>query len=104
MKDLTNGALDEQLQYAESIGNITLSDCIKRLKGVEENCGYETTITKDFAPRSFCFSRKSKKTGEFAGNGGIIFHDVSNGVGTAGGPSFSVSLDDDVKPRWSIHT
>ncbi len=103
MKDLTEGKLNQELEYAKSIGSDTLQQCIDRLKQVDENMETETTISNDFAPRSFYFQRMDKNNRQ-SGNGGIIFHDITHDIGTHGAPSFSVSLDDDPQPRWEIHT
>ena len=103
MKDLTEGMLGKELEYAKSIGNDTLQQCIDRLKQVDDNMETETTISNDFAPRSFYFQRMDKND-RHSGNGGIIFHDITHGIGTHGAPSFSVSLDDSKEIRWQIHT
>jgi hypothetical protein len=103
MIDLTNGTLQQELKYAKSIGTDSLQECIDRLKKTEENCQAVTKLSNDFAPRSFYFERFNAQDRR-TGNGGIIFHDITKGIGTAGSPSFSVSLDDDIKPHWQIHT
>jgi hypothetical protein len=103
MKDLTDGKLNQELEYAKSIGSDTLQKCINRLKQVDENMDTETTICNDFAPRSFYFQRMDKND-RHSGNGGIIFHDITHSIGTHGAPSFSVSLDDSKEPHWQIHT
>ena len=102
MIDLTEGKLSETLEYAKSIGDSTLRGCIEHLDEVDDNLKTETTITCDFAPRSFCFTRK--KDNCFCGNGGIIFHSRKDGFGSGKEPTFSVSLDDSGKTRWEIHT
>lgn len=102
MKDLTNGELGKQLQYAKEENNNTLQECIDSLKRVDENHGTETEIFTDFAPRSFYFVRKMQ--GQFRGNGGIIFHGRHDGFGSGQAPSFSVSLDNSPVSRWEIHT
>lgn len=102
MTDLTEGALQQELDYAKSIGNDTLQQCIDRLKQIDENHESETNIVKDFAPHSFYFVRM--KDGEFIGNGGIIFHGKHDGFGNGGAPTFSVSISDSRETRWEIHT
>lgn len=102
MKDLTNGELKRQLEYAKSIGDTSLQSCLDRLRVVEDkNDGIETSIFTDFAPRSFYFLRETKDK-EFRGNGGIIFHGAHDRGGDGGAPSFSVSITPTV--GWSIHT
>ena len=103
MKDLTEGILEKELEYAKSIGNDTLQQCIDRLKQADENMETETTICNDFAPRSFYFQRMDKND-RYSGNGGIIFHGPHDGYGSGSAPSFSVSLDDSKEIRWEIHT
>lgn len=102
MTDLTEGALQQELDYAKSIGNDTLQQCIDRIKQIDENRECETNIAKDFAPHSFYFVRQ--KDGEFRGNGGIIFHGKHDGFGSGSAPTFSVSLSDSRETRWEIHT
>ena len=103
MKDLTEGILDKELEYAKSIGNDTLQKCIDRLKQVDYYYDAEISIYNDFAPHSFEFVRRNLK-GIFMGNGGIIFHGPHDGFGSGSAPSFSVSLDDSKEIRWQIHT
>lgn len=103
MKDLTEGKLNQELEYAKSIGSDTLQQCIDRLKQVDEKLETETTISNDFAPRSFYFQRMDNND-RHSGNGGIIFHGPHDGYGSGSAPSFSVSLDDNKEIRWQIHT
>jgi hypothetical protein len=103
MKDLTEGKLSQELEYANTIGSDTLQRCIDHLKQVDENMETETTVSNDFAPRSFYFQRVNKNN-RFCGNGGVIFHDITQRIGTCGAPSFSVSIENDPQPHWQIHT
>lgn len=102
MKDCTNGKLQEALEYANSIGNATLQNCLDNLDRFDVNNNAETEIYTDFAPKSFYFVRK--KDGIFWGNGGIIFHGNHDNGGDGGYPTFSVSLDGNTEARWQIHT
>ena len=102
MTDLTEGALQQELDYAKSISNDSLQRCIDQIKRIDENCESETNIVKDFAPHSFYFVRQ--KHGEFRGNGGIIFHGKHDGFGNGGAPTFSVSIGNSKETRWEIHT
>jgi hypothetical protein len=104
MKDLTEGKLEAAKIFAKSIGTHSLDIAIRHLEHNDRLYFQETIITNDFAPHSFYFERTSLKRHEFAGNGGIIFHDISNGVGTSGAPSFSVSVENNVTKHWEIHT
>lgn len=104
MKNSTGGKLDEMLAYAKEIGDESLEECIKRLEGIDENTNCETVLMADFAPRSLYFERYNKETGEFRGNGGVIFHGSHDGGGNGGAPTFSVSLGGNTNARWEIHT
>ena len=104
MKDQTDGQLEKELLFAMQIGTTSLQKCINSIKQIENVTDVETIISLDFAPHSFYFEKTKKDTGILVGNGGIIFHDISNGVGTHGAPSFSVSIGDDRTPHWEIHT
>lgn len=102
MTDLTEGALQQELDYAKSIKNETLQQCIDQIKRIDEHCETETQIAKDFAEHSFYFVRQ--KDGRFKGNGGIIFHGKHDGFGSGSAPTFSVSSDNSRETRWEIHT
>lgn len=104
MKDLTEGKLEAALLFAKSIGTDTLEWAVANIMAMDKLYPQETTISNDFAPHSFYFEKTSNADGRMIGNGGIIFHDISKGVGTAGAPSFSVSVENDPKPHWQIHT
>lgn len=102
MTDLTEGALQQELDYAKSIGNDSLQRCIDRLKMADQNCETETQVVRDFAPHSFYFVKQ--KDGQFRGNGGIIFHGKHDGFGSGSASTFSVSISDSRETRWEIHT
>ena len=107
MIDLTNGKLDEALKFAKTQGDDSLQKCIDRLKQIDANYKenykeVDTVITNDFAPYSFEFSRRIIENGEFAGNGGIIYHGPYDGHGSGQAPTFSASLIP--VTGWSIHT
>jgi hypothetical protein len=100
MKDCTLGKLDEALQFAETIKDNSLQECINHIKMVDEIHGYQTKIFTDGAPKSFYFERFSGET--FCGNGGIIFHGKHDNGGDGGAPTFSVSITP--CNGWQIHT
>lgn len=104
MTDLTEGKLDEALEFAKKIGDDSLQKCLDRLKQVEDNHDgtIQTNISSDFAPYSFYFVRYDKQTGDFKSNGGIIFHGEHDNGGDGGSPTFSVCLEP--VNGWSIHT
>jgi len=104
MVDLTEGKLEEALEFAKTIGDNSLQACLDRLKKVEENYGgsVQTNISTDFAPYSFYFCRHDKESGDFKGNGGVIFHGKHDNGGDGGAPTFSVCLEP--CNGWQIHT
>lgn len=102
IKDLTEGALQEQLLYASTIGDTSLQDCIDRLNSADDYNKSETVIGKDFALRSFEFARM--KEGRCIINGGIIYHGPHDGFGSGLAPTFSVSLSNNKSNNWQLHT
>jgi hypothetical protein len=113
MKDLTDGKLQEALDYAKKINDNSLQRCLDRLKQTDENMCQngsriiQTHIYTDFAPLSFEFVRCEYKNGpnnkpDFLSNGGIIFHGKHDGFGSGSAPTFSVCLE--ATNGWSIHT
>ena len=100
IKDLTEGKLVEQLEFAKTIKDESLQKCIDGLAKWSDNEDEITNIGVDFAPRSFGFSRIAKEV--FRGNGGIIYHGSHDNGGDGGSPTFSVSLTP--TKGWSIHT
>jgi len=101
-KDLTNGKLNETLNFAESIGLVnSLKSC---LDGINRHCspGVEVYLGIDFAPCSFIFAVIDKVTERCKLNGGIIFHGKHDGFGSGSAPTFSVSLSGE--EGWQIHT
>lgn len=103
MKDLTEGKLNQELEYAKSIGNDTLQKCIDILKQNDFYFDSETSIRNDFAPRSFYFQRVNFYDKELV-DGGIIFHGPHDGYGSGAPPTFSVSINDSKETHWEIHT
>lgn len=107
MTDLTQGKLDEALEFAKKIGDTTLQRCLDRLKTSEEHYildgrPIQTNISTDFAPYSFYFVKCDIATGKVIMNGGIIFHGSHDGYGSGQSPTFSVCLEPTT--GWSIHT
>ena len=60
MKIMCQEHYDKVVQYAESIGDKTLHECLKRLERREQNPHrpYEIELYKDFAPYSFLFKER----------------------------------------------
>lgn len=102
MVDHTEGQLDAAKEYAKSINDTSLEECLNRLSKVEANIKCQTNIYTDRAPYSFTFVRNYHETGHFAGNGGIIFHGAHDNGGDGSAPTFSVNVTP--VQGWSIHT
>lgn len=64
--------------------------------------GYTVTLYSDFAPYSLYFEITMNE--KFILNEGFIFHGAHDGYGNGSAPTFSVCIDPDNKPGWSIHT
>ena len=105
MKDLTEGKLQETLEFAKTIQNDSLQECLNHLESVDEiHEGIETRVYNDFAPKSFYFVRWDTFRNKMWMNGGIIFHGAHDNGGEGGSPTFSVSLSGSKETRWEIHT
>lgn len=102
MIDLTEGVLERNLEYAKTINDTTLQDCLDRLKKADEYHQSETKVFKDWAARSFEFARL--KENKCILNGGIIFHGPHDNGGDGSSSTFSVTMDNNLKPHWQIHT
>jgi hypothetical protein len=101
--DYTNGRLNEIIEFADN-NKLTLElyTTLSRFYRHLAN-GYNVELYPDFAPMSMTFAIKNDD-GTVSLNGGFIFHGNHDNGGDGGAPTFSVSLDNDSKPRWSIHT
>jgi hypothetical protein len=64
--------------------------------------GYTVALYSGFAPHNLYFEITMNE--KFILNGGFIFHGQHDGYGNGGAPTFSVCIDPDNKPGWSIHT
>jgi hypothetical protein len=98
MKDMTEGKLEEQLQFAASINDNSLKDCLMRMFAVESRQKVEHHIYPDWAKRSFAFGRY-REDGTLALNGGIIYHGSPNEGYQEGG---SVQIEPSY--GWQTHT
>jgi len=100
--DCTNGELDKIKAFArENHLAREFVSTFQRFKRYSKE-GYEVFLYPDFAPQSLYFVKKVND--EFRGNGGMIFHGQHDSGGKGSAPTFSVSIDNSTKPRWSIHT
>lgn len=105
LKDLTEGKLSDAIKFAKERKDVSLIDCLKRLrmvhgKGYYYDGGF-TNIYTDCAPYSFGFTRYNPD-GTYAMNGGIIFHGKHDNGGDGSSPSYSVCLTP--CNGWKIHT
>jgi hypothetical protein len=100
--DLSNGRLDEIKSFA-TLKCLTESfnRTFTRLERYTQN-GCEVNLYSDFAPLSLYF--EVTRDGQLVLNGGFIYHGPHDGFGNGGAPTFSVCLDHDRVPGWSIHT
>lgn len=100
--DYTNGKLVEIKAYATNHGlTENFNRSFERLESYSKN-GCEVTLYSDFAPLSLYF--EVTHDGQFVLNGGFIYHGPQDDFGNGGAPTFSVCMDHDRVPGWSIHT
>lgn len=102
ISDLSNGRLDEIRAFAKTHDlTDSFSKTLARLERYAQN-GCQVNLYNDFAPLSLYF--EVTRDGQFVLNGGFIYHGPHDGYGNGGAPTFSVCLDPDKTPGWSIHT
>jgi len=102
IKDLTNGDLDKIKEFAKG-NNLTekLEQTMSRFNAYADN-DMDVELHSDYAPYSLFFV--TKRNGVQGMCGGMIFHGPHDLGGNGSGPTFSVSLDNNTDPHWSIHT
>ena len=83
MKIMCQEHYDKVVQYAESIGDKTLHECLKRIE-----------LYKDFAPYSFLFKERYPD-GRLGVVGGLVYH---------GRPDRSCCFIDEPFHGWMTHT
>lgn len=88
---------DKVVEYAKSIGDTTLQNCVERLKQWEKNSNgrYEIELYRDFAPYSFGFAERTPD-GRSGIVGGLLYHGRPD-------ESFAVMIEGPFH-GWSIHT
>lgn len=102
IKDYTNGRLAEIRAYAtEHNLEESYQKTYARFETFSKS-GCEVNLFTDFAP--LCLYFEITRDGQFVLNGGFIFHGKHDGYGNGGAPTFSVSIDPEKQPGWSIHT
>lgn len=100
--DFSNGRLDEIIAFANEHGlTESYEKTFARLERHSQN-GCQVKIYSDFAPLSLYF--EITRDGLFVLNGGFIFHGPHDGYGNGGAPTFSVCIEPEKQPGWSIHT
>jgi len=100
--DKTIGRLDEIKTFAKENNLLeNFNNTFSRLKTYSAK-GYTVNLYSDFAPHSLYFEITLNE--KFILNGGFIFHGPHDGFGSGIAPTFSVCIDPDNKPGWSIHT
>ena len=75
MKIMCQEHYDKVVQYAESIGDKTLEECLQRLERWEQNPHHPCQIElyRDFAPYSFLFKERYPD-GRLGVVGGLVYH------------------------------
>ena len=100
--DNSNGRLDEIKTFAKENNMLeSFNETFSRLENYSDK-GYTVTLYRDFAPLSMEFSIKDND--KLILYGGFIFHGAHDGYGSGGAPTFSVNINPDNKPGWSLHT
>ena len=100
--DKTNGRLAEIKAFAKEKNLLeSFNETYSWLETYSDK-GYTVTLYSDFAPYSLYFEITMNE--KFILNGGFIFHGLHDGYGNGSAPTFSVCIDPDNKPGWSIHT
>jgi len=102
INDHTNGKLAEIKAYAtEHHLEESFNKTFARFETfAKSSC--EVNLYSDFAPLSLYF--EITKEDKLVLNGGFIFHGPHDGYGNGGAPTFSVSIESEKQPGWSIHT
>lgn len=102
INDHTSGKLAEIKAYATTHGlNGSFTKTFDRFERYSRN-GCDVNLYSDFAPLSLYF--EVTRDGQLVLNGGFIYHGSHDGFGNGGAPTFSVCIDTDKNPGWSIHT
>ena len=100
--DLSNGKLAEIKAYAtEHNLEDSFNKTFARFETfAKSSC--EVNLYSDFAHLSLYF--EILRDGQLVLNGGFIFHGPHDGYGNGGAPTFSVCIEPEKQPGWSIHT
>lgn len=87
---------DKVVQYAKSVNDTSLQNCLERLKGWEQNPNYpcEIELYYDSAPCSFGFAQ-IYPDGKIGIVGGVLYH---------GSPDESFAVQLEPFKGWQIHT
>ena len=85
--------LREAREYAATLGDTSLQECLDRLESWERD-GRTVHLYRDFAPYSFGFSLYGPD-GQLVMNGGLLYH---------GSPDRSCAVTFDREHLWQTHT
>jgi hypothetical protein len=100
--DKSNGILAEIKAFAKEKNLLeNFNNTFSRLENYSDK-GNTVNLYSGFAPHSLYFEITMNE--KFVLNGGLIFHGSHDGFGSGDAPTFSVCIDPDNKPGWSIHT
>lgn len=96
MKIMCQEHYDTVVQYAESINDSTLRECLERLEKWGQNTNRPSVIElyRDFAPYSFLFKQRYED-GSLGVVGGLVYH---------GNPDLSCCFAEPRIEGWAIHT
>jgi len=102
INDQTEGKLQEIIHFAQE--NRIADQFINVLARFYQHLANGCTINlyADWAPYSLGFS--VMRDGKLSFNGGIIYHGPHDNGGDGSMSTLSVSMDNDSKPHWSMHT
>lgn len=85
--------LREAQEYAATLGDTSLQECLDKLESWERD-GRTVHLYSDFAPYSFGFSLYAPD-GRLVMNGGLLYH---------GSPDLSCAVTFDREHLWQTHT
>lgn len=94
MKIIHQDHYDKVVEYAASIGDTTLQDCLERVRKHETYLKAEAHLMRDRSKHSLYFELYDKN-GNRVMNGGVVYH---------GDPDEAHSLTMDPKKGWQLHT
>lgn len=94
MKIVCQDHYDKVVEYAKSIGDTTLQECLERVRKYEIHMKAEARLMRDRSKHSLYFELYDKAD-NLVMNGGIVYH---------GDPDESYSYTTDPTKGWQVHT